>query len=280
MSFFSFGRKSTRPSLALTPPAEQRVPTAAERLALAPPVALTTALVSAGRGALIERFVDVGDFQRLLSEGTDAVYAVPSALADQLLALDLGAKRAVVVIATTAGVEPSAEMVVHLRSLKLNLRAEGYELGADRPALPLVIRDIRRNPGQRTHNSGKGGPLELFSSWVNIAEFMGGSDMHCEIRGQRATVRVRVDGLLVPLEDGNEGRHSAKEAEDAMGAGYNSTRKGVSGSQWIATELVSCMIGFNTPRASGQLRYQNLPGRLGPKVVVRILRTETQEVVA
>lgn len=228
---------------------------------------------AAAPGAVLEHFADLGDFQRVLSEGADAVYAVPAALADRLLALDLGAKRATIFLAVEPGIEPEAELLLHVRSLRTNLRAAGYALGEDRPALTAVLRVIRRNPGQRTHNAGKGGPLELFLSWVNIAEAMDGSDMHCEIRGQRAQVRVRVDGLLAPLEDGNQGRYSAQELEDAVGAGYNSTRKGVSGSQWVATELVSCMIGFNTPRASGQLRYQNIPGRLGPKVVVRILRS-------
>lgn len=223
---------------------------------------------------VLERFAEVGEFQRLLSEGGDAVYPVPSDVAERLVAIDLGAKRATIIKAAGLHPQRDAEVLQHLRSLRAQLRATGFTLCDERVATLTVIRDVRRNPGQRAHNSGKGGPLELFLSWVDIAEQVNASDVHIEVRGQNTHVRVRVDGMLEPLADGNLGNYSRKDAEDAAAAGYNSTRKGNSGSQYEATEFVDCMIAFNTARATGQLRFQNIPGRLGPKVVIRILRSE------
>lgn len=281
MNLFNFGRKpndSSAPSRQTEggtgsgPARFSSVGSSAQRVN----PAVASSATDSAETAVIERFADVGEFQRLLSEGADAVYAVPTAIGERLVALDLGAKRAVILKAAGLDSARDAEVFQHLRSLKSQLRASGYLVLDERSALVTVISDIRRNPGQRTHNGGKGLPLNLFLSWINTAESSDASDVHVEIRGQNARVRVRVDGLLEPLADGNQGRYSRKDAEDAIAAGYNSTRKGNSGSQYEAEEFVDCMIGFNTSRASGQLRFQNIPGRLGPKAVIRILRTEIE----
>jgi type II secretory ATPase GspE/PulE/Tfp pilus assembly ATPase PilB-like protein len=101
----------------------------------------------------------------------------------------------------------------------------------------------------------------------------GATDIHIEVRGHSARVRIRIDGRMEPLPDGEAGRCSRKDAVDAIAAGYNSTRKGNNVSQYNAEQFVDCMIDLDTPGCSGQLRYQNIRGRLGPKTVVRILRT-------
>jgi type II secretory ATPase GspE/PulE/Tfp pilus assembly ATPase PilB-like protein len=44
-------------------------------------------------------------------------------------------------------------------------------------------------------------------------------------------------------------------------------------SQYNADQFVDCMIDLDLPGTTGQLRYQNVKGRLGPKTVIRILRT-------
>jgi hypothetical protein len=222
---------------------------------------------------VFERFADVGDFQRLLTHGEDAVYLLPSSIAEHAVALDLGARKAriVAVRASDAG---GAELQRHLRVLRAQLRTAGYTVADECVASVAVIREILRHPGQRTHNAGRGGPLELFNRWVELAEADDATDIHVEIRGNVGAVRVRVDGSLEPLRDGGGGLYSRQDAQDAIAAGYNSTRKGNSGSQYEPDEFFDCMIGFNTSRCSGQLRFQNLKGRLGPKAVVRILRSD------
>ena len=226
---------------------------------------------------IVETFSEVGEFQRLLSSGSDAAYPVPAKFANVLVALDMGARRAQILKAGIDDPNLESQLLQQLTAMRAHLTTVGFTLMPERDALPSVIRDIRANPGQQVRNKGKGGPLVLFESWIEIGEVMGASDLHVEVRRNVCHVRARVDGLLEPLADGGDGRYSRKDGEDAIAAGYNSSRTGNSGSQYEANEFVDCMIRFNTTHASGQLRFQNLPGRLGPKAVIRFLRSEREE---
>jgi hypothetical protein len=165
------------------------------------------------------------------------------------------------------------ELQAHVRTLRAQLRAKGYSVAGEHLARAVVIREIRRNGGQLQRSAGAGDPLSLFMGWLDCAERMDASDMHVEINGNMAAIRVRLDGNLIPLEDPAAGRYGREEAHDAVAAAFNSTRVGNSGPHYEATKFVNCMVAFNSSRTSGWARFQNLPGRLGPKVVVRVLRT-------
>lgn len=223
--------------------------------------------------AVLERFVDVPAFQRLLTEGDEAVYRLPPAIQDDLVALDLGAFRALVI--AKAGQVPQSPLQLQVRSLRAALRTAQYQV-QEREATQAVIREIRRHPGQRDQINAGAKPVALFNAWLECAEGMDATDMHVEIRGNVAVVRVRVDGDLVPLADAAGGRYSRQDAENAVGAGFNSTRKGNTGPHYEPGQFVNCMISFDTARTAGQARFQNLPGRLGPKVVVRLLRMRAE----
>lgn len=227
-------------------------------------------------GALVDHIRDLPDFERVLTTGEDAVYVLPASAAHLVCALDLGAKRAVVV-ACAAPHDQAVEQGQQIKVLRAKLREAGFAISGFKAATPGVIRALREGQAEATRansNSAKGGPLDLFNRWIDVAERFGATDIHIEMRGTTAMVRIRVDGLLEPLEDGSGGRYACRQAEDAVAAGFNATRKGNSGPHYEADKFVDCMIGFNTARASGQLRFQNLRGRLGPKVVIRLLRSE------
>jgi general secretion pathway protein E len=159
------------------------------------------------------------------------------------------------------------------KAVKGALRARGYAVVEEIVAEPHVLREILRNAGSIGKGSVRGGPMQLFERWVATAVPTGATDLHVEVRGNTALVRIRVDGRMEPVPDGQGGRYSRKEAIDAIAAGYNSTRKGNNVSQYHAEQFVDCMIDLDLPGVAGQLRYQNVKGRLGPKTVVRILRT-------
>lgn len=223
-------------------------------------------------GHVIERYVDVPmTFQRTL----DDVYPLPQAITEQLVAVDVGAWKA----ATFLLADPAdqAELQVHVRTLRAQLRAKGYAMAGEYLARAVVIREIRRNGGQMHRSAGAGDPLSLFMGWLDCAERMDASDMHVEINGNMAAIRVRVHGILIPLEDPAAGRYGREEAHDAVAAAFNSTRVGNSGPHYEATKFVNCMVAFNSSRTSGWARFQNLPGRLGPKVVIRVLRTPGED---
>ena len=88
---------------------------------------------------------------------------------------------------------------------------------------------------------------KVIERWISLAVPTGATDLHIDVRRNTARVRVRVDGRIEPLPDGQGGRYSRKEVVDAIAAGYNSTRKGNNVSQYNAEQFADCMIDLDLP---------------------------------
>jgi len=224
------------------------------------------------RTDVLVHFHQLPSYQALLTVGPEAVYQLPGVLHERLVALDCGARQACLVRATMPAADKLA-LDSTVKAVKGALRARGYGLSGELVAEPHLLKEILRNAGASGKAGARGGPMQLFERWVALAVTAGATDLHVEVRGNLGMVRIRVDGRVEPLPDGQGGRYSRKEIVDAIAAGYNSTRKGNNVSQYAADQFVDCMIDLDLPGTAGQLRYQNVKGRLGPKTVVRILRT-------
>lgn len=247
-------RPAPTPAATNPPPPESAFPTTA------PPAEVLT------------HFHQLPAYHALLTVGPEAVYQLPASLHERLVALDTGGRLARIVRTPMAPAERDA-LDATVKAVKGALRARQYSVGAEIVVEPHVLRELLRNAGNPGKGNARGGPMQLFDRWIELAVPTGATDLHVEVRGHVAFVRVRVDGRMEPLPDGQDGRYSRKEAIDAIAAGYNSTRKGNNVSQYHAEQFVDCMIDLDLPGTTGQLRYQNIKGRLGPKTVVRILRT-------
>ena len=224
------------------------------------------------RPEALAHFHQLPPYQALLTVGPEAVYQLPALLHEKLIALDCGARQTRLVRATM----PAADKLAldgTVKAVKGALRARGYGVVGELLAEPHVLKEILRNAGASGKGAPKGGPMQLFERWIALAVPTGATDLHIEVRRNTAFVRIRIDGRIEALPDGQGGRYSRKEVVDAIAAGYNSTRKGNNVSQYNADQFVDCMIDLDLPGTAGQLRYQNVKGRLGPKTVVRILRT-------
>lgn len=221
--------------------------------------------------SVVERYFDLPEYHSVLTHGPDAIYPLSPELQKRLLALDIGGRNALIVKALLPQSEaPAVEQ--HVKALRGALRSRSYRVTQELVAQPGVLLDIQRNGGKVTRGAHKGEPLRLFERWIEIGVNSGATDIHIDINGNLAQVRARVDGGLEPLEDGHAGLYPRKDAIDAVAAGYNSTRKGNNNSQFDEDKFVDCMLDINLPNVSGQIRYQSQKGRLGPKVVLRILR--------
>jgi len=144
-------------------------------------------------------------------------------LHEKLVALDCGGRQACLVRATM----PAADKLAldgTVKAVKGALRARGYGVTGEWVAEPHLLREILRNAGTAGKGGAKGGPMQLFERWVALAVPTGATDLHIEVRGNLGMVRIRVDGRVEPLPDGQGGRYSRKEIVDAIAAGYNSTR--------------------------------------------------------
>jgi type II secretory ATPase GspE/PulE/Tfp pilus assembly ATPase PilB-like protein len=233
---------------------------------------LPHALEADMRTDVLAHFHQLPPYQALLTVGAEAVYQLPIAMHEKLIAIDCGARQARLVRATM----PAADRLAldgTAKAVKGALRARGFGVVGELVAEPHVLKEILRNAGAAGKGGPKGGPMQLFERWIELAVPTGATDLHIEVRRNTALVRIRIDGRIEPLPDGQGGRYSRKEVVDAIAAGYNSTRKGNNVSQYNADQFVDCMIDLDLPGTAGQLRYQNIKGRLGPKTVVRILRT-------
>lgn len=227
---------------------------------------------------VIDRYADVPAYQRLLTGGDDPVYRLSPEQQDKLIATDIGGKR-VNVICAAMPESQLRQFQWQVRALKGELRAKGYQIAQELVATPDVMRTVMRNVGRSTQSRGRGEPLRLFNEWIEMAARADATDLHVDVLGNVAHVRVRVDGRLEPLADGHGGVYPRGEAVDALAAGYNNTRQGNNVSQYTEDKFVSCMIALNLPGLSGQLRYQNFKGRAGPKAVVRILRSGEENAI-
>ncbi len=220
---------------------------------------------------MLERYGELPEYLAILTHGVDALYPLSLELQKRLMALDTGGRRAVILRAMMSTADLST-LQPHLKALHGTLRARGYHVTDVLVAHPNVLGDVIRNAGRVTRLSSRGEPLRLFERWIEIGVNAGATDIHIDINGNLAQVRARVDGSLEPLTDGNAGLYTRKDAIDAIAAGYNSTRKGNNNSQFDEDKFVDCMLDINLSNVSGQIRYQSQKGRLGPKVVLRILR--------
>jgi type II secretory ATPase GspE/PulE/Tfp pilus assembly ATPase PilB-like protein len=221
---------------------------------------------------VLAHFHQLPPYQALLTVGPEAIYQLPASLHEKLIALDCGARQARLVRAAMSVADRLA-LDATAKAVKGALRARGFGVVGELVAEPRVLKEILRNAGASGKAGARGGPMQLFERWIALAVPTGATDLHIEVRHNTGVVRIRIDGRIEPLPDGQGGRYSRKEVVDAIAAGYNSTRKGNNVSQYSADQFVDCMIDLDLPGTVGQLRYQSVKGRLGPKTVVRILRT-------
>jgi general secretion pathway protein E len=234
----------------------------------------TDAPLSEPQPTVIEKYADIPEYVRLLTLGEDPLYRLPRELQELLVATDLGAKRVNIIYAEHA-LKQYSQLPWQIKSLKGELRAKGYQIMAELVASSSVVQHIARNVGVHGQNGGGGEPLRLFNQWIELAVHARASDLHIDVHGNAAQLRIRVDGALQELPDGSGGTYPRLQALDAMAAGFNNTRHGNNVSQYTEDKFVACMIDLNLSGLQGHLRYQNMKGREGPKAVVRILHNQS-----
>jgi general secretion pathway protein E len=245
------------------------------------PAALPSRPTSPSQPALsaIQKYAEIPAYLRVLTTGEDPIYRLSPEQQERLIATDLGAKRVNIIALEGVAQLPVAEQAAiqwQIKALKGELRAKGYQIVAELVTTREVMQHIAKHAGVRTQSGGRGEPLRLFNQWLELAVTAGATDVHVDIHGNVAQVRVRIDGALEPLPDGSGGSYPRLDAIDALAAGYNNTREGNNVSQYTEDKFVACMIGMNLPGVQGHLRYQNFKGRAGPKAVIRILRSGSE----
>jgi general secretion pathway protein E len=227
----------------------------------------------------ITKFAQIPQYLRLLTAGDAPVYRLSAELQTRLVATDVGGKRVNIITAAPGRHDTPTQrqqLLWQCKALQGELRAKGYQITAELVATHEVMQHIAKNIGYSHQGLGRGEPLRLFNRWIELAVQCGATDVHVDVQGNSASVRIRVDGRLEPLPDGAGsavGSYPRLDAVDALAAGYNNSRQGNNVSQYVEDKFVACMIALNLPGVQGHLRFQNFKGREGPKAVLRILRS-------
>lgn len=212
-------------------------------------------------------FGDLPKFTQVLSVGTKAV--VPLSAAEQKVAavLDLGGRSALIL---------SLENNDHTSlagAIRGKLVAGNYAITlgyASEKLLQEIYLNTSQNQGIRTETEFK---TEI-RSWLQYAVDNRATDIHIEINGSSGRVRYRVDSSLEDMLTANKGVYGADFLAQCMGTLYNNLAKTGSGNktQWDPKTPLYCMVPYNDVASHRlNLRFQQVAGGAGPKVILRLL---------
>lgn len=112
-------------------------------------------------------------------------------------------------------------------------------------------------------------------SMIRMAVDRGASDIHIELRGETATVRMRIDSILVKVDE-----LTSSVMNNVMGHIYTKMAVVNSRSDPVYNELnmQSCMIQYKTDSYSIKLRYASSPVLGGTDFVLRVLKDSAQTI--
>lgn len=229
---------------------------------------------------LIEDYQDVPTHSGVLTLGSKAIDKIPPDLIEQVTVLELGPKRAGILFDPVS--IRNQQVAATISSLRGKLISAGYgctDFPCKREVIKIIVHDASSRQGTSTDpERAKSDAQRRFLGWLEMAVEQGASDLHVIVEGQgRALVQLRVNGELENLKDARKGVYSEIEAKEAMAWPYNAmtSRGSNSDSTWNEGKNSYCM---TDPREVGgkkiSLRYQQLRGSRGPKLVCRLLNVD------
>ncbi len=203
---------------------------------------------------------------------------VPKEKSLELMALRLSKRRFFVLSSEAELRSPAWYFLIN------NGKALGLSFGGHATAVPEIfrllqhqhdtpgIKDTRDNARAVQRMVDNSSSLEWFRGIVQRCVDVGASDMHLELRGPLATLRVRLDGLMRHLSS-----YPAQVALEGISAAYTVLAEERSRSEvaFNASMAQAAMIPLSMPRQSLTLRYQSHPAVGGLDVVIRILKSSS-----
>ncbi|WP_310646357.1 ATPase, T2SS/T4P/T4SS family [Limnohabitans sp.] len=230
-------------------------------------------------GQFISNFKDVPTFSNLLTHGHEAVTTVPKEKERTLVALGLQDKGYFLLCM------PEEQNKVAWFALRERLKARGYlprgHATCSEEVMNVLLRDVGRVSKETARQIEE--DAEVVSDIVNESQpigwfrdvlasciNLGATDLHFELRGNRAMVRVRLDGLMRELT-----AVPYQIALDGISAVYNIIAEERSRSEGVFNQSLAqqAMIPFALGSETVNLRFQSHPAVSGMDVIMRILRT-------
>ena len=229
----------------------------------------------------IEDYIHLPAFQSVLSHGDKPLLSIPNAQRDKLIALSVEAQRFMVLCLPSEYRSTGWFNVIEQgKRLKLGF-AGAYTCSLDIMQTLLqqhvYEKDAMQQQKAMDHERETMAKIIQDSAplgWLNgiVAHCMqlGSSDIHFEVRGDIALLRVRLDGLMRLVK-----HLPSRMVISGLSAGYTVLSQEGSSSEvaFNAGLPQSAMIPMDVHGQKLQLRYQSHPSVGGFDVTIRILRT-------
>jgi general secretion pathway protein E len=292
MSLFSVFKKPDPPA---TPPQPQQKPMsrvapkpnaqAGAQSAAQPPSGQSESrqvvAVGAGTQAFVTNTAQLPKYERVISGShQSALIKLPENIERKLCVVDKGSRRCEILIA----VDDVKILERHVRSIAGELALAGYSLDRKNGYMctkgvinAIIENDILMFPRERQDKgmlNQVSKPRAVWESWVECAVKEGATDLHVQVIGNQAEIKIRVDGELEFIRDDNKGVYTNTVANQAVSWAYNnnSDKGSNSKSNFEEGQNIYAMIKpFDVAGHRVAMRFQSMTGHLGPKVTARLL---------
>ncbi|CAM2960628.1 ATPase, T2SS/T4P/T4SS family [Janthinobacterium lividum] len=236
-----------------------------------------------GRTLKVEHLDQLGDGKILLVSGGDQLgqYKIPKGQEYAVAAITQSKGRATIIVDP----EYAGNLSATLTNLRTKLVSHGYHVESGQiPCSPAVIKSlvddyqhrISQFGGEEASSSSEW--KTLFESIGDIAVRAGASDIHCVCENERGTVQIRIDGELEPLPGKDKGIFTATQLRGAVSWAYTNNVQTGSNTESQFQDDVNASAMIKSRVIDGKkiaMRYQSFRSPTGPKIVCRLLNTDS-----
>ena len=228
---------------------------------------------------------DFPNFKSMLTHGKNPAIVLNENKKDVLVALEID-DRKFIIISTQEEQGSSNWFYLIQQGIRFNYLFEGYYTSETMTlkAFTQTIKDGRINQQakdkQKVNNEvfqnivDSSGPIDWFKSVIKMCVELNASDVHFEVRSEKASLRIRRDGLMRDVKTYDE-----STVTQAMSAVYTLMAEERSRSE-VAFNLngtQSALIPLTLNRSNYGLRYQSHPAVGGYDVIMRVLKTDVRK---
>lgn len=228
-------------------------------------------------------YQDFPDYKSVLTHGRNPSVMLNETKKDAIVAIEL-LDQQFAIISTQEEQGSSTWFYLVQQGIRLQLHFEGYYT-TDHLSLKTFIANSKDSQSHRIREQNKQNqevvqsivnasePIEWFRSVIKMCIELNASDVHFEIRQEKAHVRIRRDGLMRDVQS-----YDQNTVTQSMSAIYTLLAEERSRSE-VAFNLnapQSALIPLTVNRKSYGLRYQSHPAVGGYDVIMRILKTDVR----
>ena len=182
---------------------------------------------------------------------------------------------------TLYNTQQAPQLFAHIRQ---QLSSHDYEVPKVIWAVPQLVSDLNSLRSDALVKSGEFEQSDAkntahwkrFIEWVRYGLAVGASDIHVEVDGLHARIRFRVDGIMIPMQNGSNGDMLAQPARESIALAFNSiSDKGTAtGSNFNSNEFLENIVSVEVDSQPIKLRCDSIPTQDGFHFIARFSRAK------